>query len=169
MKARKQNLDHETLTRILDYDPETGVFRWKEKISCKNVVGSVAGFRDNGYVRIGIYGNQFLAHRLAWLYVHGEWPNEEIDHINMDRSDNRIANLRHVTKVQNMRNRGAQANNKVGLKGVCEHKQQPGKYTAQIFINRKKIHLGVFTSPEEAHQAYVQASAIYHKEHGRAA
>lgn len=138
-----------------------------EKISDKVVVGNVAGFNDNGYVRISIYGNQIMAHRLAWFYVHGKWPTEELDHISMDRSDNRMVNLREATKAENMRNRGAQANNKVGLKGVCEHKQQPGKFTAQITINRKKKHLGIFSTPEEAHQAYIQAVSQHHKEYGR--
>ena len=167
MKPREESLDHETLTRILDYDPETGVFVWKEKIAAKVVVGRVAGFPDNGYVRISMYGNQHMAHRLAWFYVYGKWPDEEIDHIDMDRSNNRIANLRAATKAENMRNRGAQSNNKIGLKGVCEHTQQPGKYTSQITKDRKKIHLGIFDTPEAAHQAYIKALSQHHKEYGR--
>jgi len=167
MKPREAFLTHEILTAALDYDPETGVFRWKVVTSNRVKVGDAAGFPDNGYVRLSIYGSQFMAHRLAWFYVHGQWPDDEVDHISMDRSDNRIANLRPATKSENMRNRPAQKNNKVGLKGVCEHKQQPGKYTAQITQNRKKKHLGVFTSPEEGHQAYVKALSAHHKEYGR--
>lgn len=167
MRPNEAKLTLEMLKHALDYNPETGVFTWKNKISCKNVVGEVAGGNDNGYVRISLYRQKHMAHRLAWFYVHGIWPDEEVDHVNMDRSDNRICNLRPANKEQNSRNRHAQVNNKVGLKGVCEHAQQPGKYTAQIGINNKKKHLGIFTDPLEAHKAYVKASSELHQKFGR--
>lgn len=167
MKSREASLPHETLILLLDYNPATGVFTWKNKISTKVVVGEPAGFFDNGYWRVSLYGVQYMMHRLAWFYVTGKWPEEELDHINMDRSDNRFCNLREATKSENMQNRPKQKNNTTGFKGVSRH-HDGKRFTAQIHRNRKKMHLGVFNTAEEAHAAYAEASKVHHK-YGRTA
>ena len=97
------------------------------------------------------------AHRLAWLYVHGVWPPHEVDHINGDRSDNRIANLRLATRQQNSENRhGAQSNSKTGLVGVSWHKRA-GKWQAHIRVKGRTRYLGLFESTQDACMAYLQA------------
>jgi len=123
--------------------------------------GAVAGYVGNdGYVRIRASGTRFLAHRLAWFYVHGTWPVGEIDHINGDRSDNRIANLRDVSRLTNRQNmRRAQADNRSGLLGVS---LANNRCKASIRSGGKNHHLGYFSSPEAAHAAYVAAKRQRH-------
>ncbi len=159
-------LDHATLTQLLDYDPETGIFRWKVDRPYKVHAGDVAGTMSRGYIQLCIFKRYYAGHRLAWFYVHGVWPKKkyQIDHINLVKTDNRIANLREVTKTQNNRNLAMRLNNKVGLKGVCKwHK----KFTAYITVDGKTKYLGLFNTPEEAHAAYAAASQLHHGEYGR--
>jgi hypothetical protein len=167
MKPRETKLTHEELTRLLDYDPETGVFRWKVVTSNRVTKGQVAGSNDGkGHLLIRLNGTKYAAHRLAWFYVHKVWPHPEIDHINRVKDDNRIANLREATRNQNNRNVGIKRHNKSGFKGVCRHSQAKHKYQAQILVNGKKIYLGLFDTPEDAHAAYVAASEEHHGEYG---
>jgi len=151
-------LTQERLFEVLHYCPETGNFTWLKKIG-KGYVGDLAGSADTaGYRRIMIDGERFYAHRLAWFYVYGRWPKHQIDHVNVDCSDNRLSNLREATQSQNQSNKPL--NKKIsgtGFKGVSFHKKQ-GRFFSRIRVNNKLIHLGCFPTAEEAHQAYVVAA-----------
>lgn len=164
---------------ILHYDPETGVFTWRERprehFKTHNAFatwntrfsGSVAGTqRSNGYLIISISGRRFYAHRIASLYMTGEWPEADIDHINGDRADNRFANLREATRSQNNFNAGPQKNNTSGRKGVCWNKRA-SKWQASIKKNNIQIYLGVFGSIDAAASAYEQAAKELHGEFAR--
>ena len=111
------------LKELLHYDPGTGVFVWKNIITAnqkKN--GDVAGgYDDKGYIKIRINYKHYLAHRLAWLYVYGEWPSKHLDHINRNPSDNRISNLREATHLENNKNASKRKDNTSGYKGVNWH------------------------------------------------
>ena len=129
MKPREESLDHETLTRILDYNPETGVFTWKVILTKNQMkIGNDAGWLEKsnrgGYIRIKIFDRKYLAHVLAWFYVYRQWPDPtmQLDHINLIKTDNRICNLRLVTKAQNMSNRARPKNNTTGFKGVFRNR-----------------------------------------------
>ena len=156
----KTDLTAERLRELLDYNPETGVFIWRcRKGPVKS--GSVAGYPQEGYIGVSIDGVGFRAHRLAWLYVNGAFPEHQIDHINQNKSDNRICNLRHVNHANNMLNKGLIATNSTGLRGVswCStHK----RYLAQIMTNGKKKHIGWFTDPLLAHAAYMDEKDKQH-------
>lgn len=158
--------DIERLRKILSYDPETGVFRWTSGERAGTVASSLNA--TTGYVRIRALGKQFLAHRLAWAFVNGAKPSGCLDHINCDKTDNRIENLREATVSQNMHNRGIQRNNSTGFKGVYFHKRAQ-KYTAQIKVSGKKIYLGTFDTALDAHTAYCFAAKALHGEFARAA
>lgn len=152
------------LKEFLEYDPETGHFTWKVQKRRANA-GSIAGYvsRDLGYRHIGIDGKEYLAHRLVWLYVHGEWPPAYMDHINGIRTDNRLANLRPVTHAQNNINRIGRSNTVSGVKGVCWNKDV-NKWMAQIGFNKKHYYLGVYETIEEAKSAYDKAAKELHGE-----
>lgn len=158
--------------RLLDYDPETGVFRWKVDIRCgKNrrlfrKVGDIAGgMDDKGYITICINYMKFHGHRLAWFMTYGEWPAECVDHKNLVRSDNRIDNLRRASDLQNRSNTAVRARS--GFKGVHQFKHAPGSYMAQITVDGRKKYLGCFPTPEEAHEAYKAAAAASFGEFAR--
>ena len=154
-------LTAERLKEVLNYEPDTGVFTWLHKTGSKSS-GSVAGTpHKNGYcIRIMIDRKCYRAHRLAWLYMTGEWPSLEIDHKNTDGQDNRWVNLRHSDRYLNMQNqRTAHSNNKNGLLGVSK---QGRKYRARITHNDNNTSLGMHNSPEDAHKAYVDAKRNFH-------
>ena len=164
-----QNLiDAPELRRLLSYDPETGEFRWR--VSRRGVTaGALAGtLNHQGYWRIFIYGKAYLGHRLVWLYVYGEWPQGDIDHVNRTRSDNRLCNLRVATRSQNLGNMGRRPVNTSGYKGVTWHKRAE-KWLAQISVNRKNIYLGLFNCPIAAHAAYIAKARSLFGEFARAA
>jgi hypothetical protein len=146
------------LKEVLDYDPASGVFLWRVKIRSirpGRVAGAIAkGF---GYRVITVDQTRHYAHRLAWLYVHGEWPNGDLDHENLDRADNRIANLREASVAQNRANARPSRNNKSGLKGAYFVKAR-GKWCGSIFVDGKTKNLGYFATAEEAHAAYAAAA-----------
>lgn len=159
----KTDLTAERLREVLAYDPETGIFRWK--VSRPNGVkpGNIAGTsHKDGYRYIKVLGSNWKAHRLAWLYVYGEWPKDVIDHINGESSDNRIANLRDVDRVVNAQNqrRAHKSNKSTGLIGAAKNW---GQFRAGIRIGGKMKHLGNFKTPEEAHQAYLTAKRELHQ------
>lgn len=136
------------LTEVLAYDEATGVFVWRKKRG-RQAAGSVAGSPHNaGYWSIRVDGRPFLAHRLAWLYVRGDWPTE-IDHINGDRSDNRIANLRQVTRQQNCRNAAMRSHNKTGVNGVAYYPRHR-RFRVIMSVDGKSRYLGSFKTLEEA-------------------
>ena len=144
--AQANELTAEYLRSILSYDPETGVFTWKVSTSRRVKAGSPDG---GGYLRISVQSRRYLAHRLAWFYVYGTWPEDQLDHINRNRSDNRIANLRDVSHKQNHQNAGKRSDNTSGHPGVSWHKRD-SKWQAQIKHSYKRIHLGYFKTMEEA-------------------
>jgi hypothetical protein len=166
------DLTQEYLKSALDYDRATGVFTWRKRSDMPRKwntkhSGKLAGYVDDlGYIRISLRNKRYRGHRLAWLYIHGAWPKDLIDHINTDRSDNRIGNLREATKAENGFNRGKQSNNTSGFKGVTLHKPT-GKWLAQTEINTRKINIGLFATPEEAHAAYVATVRDSHGEYMR--
>jgi hypothetical protein len=143
----------------LHYAPHTGVFTWRittQRTKAGNEAGAVNG--ANGYVRITLAGVAYKAHRLAWFYVYGEWPDGPIDHINRNRSDNRIVNLRCVTKQQNAQNMSKRKNSACKFKGVSPLTRDKTKFVAQIRYDGKQQKLGIFSSQEEAHKAYCAAA-----------
>lgn len=148
--------------RLVAYDAHTGVFRWAQRPSKGVRTGDVLGSKaNNGYLRTKLAGREVLLHRLAWFMTHGAWPDGDIDHINGDKADNRIANLRVVDARTNTENqRRAMVTNRVGLLGVGRHGRNC--YRATIKVDGKSIHLGSFKTPEEAHQRYVQAKRELH-------
>lgn len=155
----------EDIRNKLSYDPLAGFFHWK--IRARGIrFGAVAGSKAaTGYLTIRINDELMLAHRIAWAHVHGSWPTQQIDHINGDRSDNRILNLREATASQNGANQKARPN-KCGFKGVVKNRE---KWAAKIVRNGKRYHLGSFETPLLAHRAYMQAAIKLHGEFARAA
>lgn len=157
MRDAESGLTQERLKQLLHYDPETGVFTRKTANS-RWRVGSVAGTVDRkGYRQISINEKKYAAHRLAWFYVHGVWPPDDIDHKNRRTDDNRIANLRPATRSQNNANMRRHRDNAVGLKGVSWSKSVK-KWQAQFRFRKENYHLGYFGSPEAAHAAYLAKS-----------
>lgn len=168
------------VTKLLSYDPETGLFVWNERSPSEflggvrgaewecarwnsRYAGKVAGNRSQ-YTSIKIRGTLYKAHRLAWLICHGEFPEDMIDHVNGDKHDNRICNLRKATRAENMFNRGEpKKKSAIGFKGVHFSKSAQC-YIAVITYFKKRKFLGQFSTPEEAHEAYWQAAIKYHGE-----
>lgn len=162
-KRNRALLDKDRLVYLLEYDQTTGVFTWKNPNSNAVRAGDVAGsVTSEGYVSIGVDGRSYQAHRLAWLYVHGEWPCNVIDHIDGDPANNRLENLRDVISAHNLQNVfRPQANSKSGLRGAT-FRPNRNRWTAQICVNRKIVHLGSFKTAEEAHRAYMTAKVSMH-------
>lgn len=160
------------LKSILNYNPDTGIFTWKIKPAQCVKIGDVAGYIDKstGYISIGINKKLYRAHRLAWLYIHGEFPIEEIDHINHDRSDNRIDNLRAVSHKDNGKNVSKRKDNTSGHLGIYWDKRR-NKWHTQIKVKNKVIYLGLFTDIIEAIAVRKKAEIKYnfHQNHGVAA
>lgn len=157
-------LTQSRLKEVIDYSPDTGEFTWKISPANNTKAGSIAGgIDDQGYRRIRVDGRRYKAHRLAWLYVFGAWPEHEIDHINLDRSDNRISNLREATMAENMRNRSGWG--KTGLKGA--YVARVG-FSAVVQVDGMPRYLGRFPTAEAAHAAYVSAANDLHGEFARA-
>lgn len=145
---------------LLHYDPLSGVFTWKVRCRPQTPVGTIAGRTDkDGYISVGINKKLYKAHRLAHLYMTGEWPAEQIDHINGVRSDNRWSNLREATNQQNQMNTRKQSNNTSGFKGAS-WSRTARKWQAMVGINGKQYSLGYFDTPEAASAMYEGAAAI---------
>jgi len=168
-RVMRQHLTVGIIRSLFDYDPKTGFFitkttlgrcdRWKA--GRRAGAALVAGYRS-----ISIQGVACLEHRLAWLYMTGDWPVNEVDHINLDRSDNRWSNLRAASHLENTRNHPGHHSLESGrLKGTTPVKN--GRFKAQIMLNRKQHYLGTFPTQEDAHSAYVKASNNLHGLFGR--
>jgi hypothetical protein len=157
----KPDITAEQLRKILEYSAETGVLVWKIRPSRAVKAGDVAGnINAKGYSTIGICGKVYKTHRIVWLHVTGNWPIGLIDHINGNKSDNRFANLRDVGAEGNSQNvRKPNKRNKSGFMGVIWFQN---KWRASITINKKTIRIGDYATPEEAHQAYLDAKRMYH-------
>lgn len=162
---------------VLDYDAESGEFTWKPRPAStrceKSWNGRWAGKRagsqyPNGYWRISIFYQNLLAHRIAWLLSTGEWPRDEIDHIDRNTSNNRLANLRPANKSLNQANRARRKGNTSGKKGVVWSKAN-NAFVATIKVNGKSHYLGRFDTPEAAHVAYMDAAQRYFGQFARAA
>jgi hypothetical protein len=154
------------LRELLTYDSETGEFRWIVRRNGTKS-GVAAGHKTaRGYVHLRVESRLYKAHRLAWLYVHGEWPRDQIDHINGVYDDNRIANLREANSSQNKRNTGPYRNNLSGIKGVS-WRPRDSRWQAEIRVNGRRHYLGYFKTSEEASAAYAAAAAAMHGEFAR--
>lgn len=156
-----ENFTLERLYQMVSYNPETGIFTWLINRRGATKAGSLVGSdKGNGYLDTRIDGKKCLLHRLAWFYVHGEWPKGHIDHINHITTDNRIANLRDVTRSLNLQNQiRPMSRNKSGYLGVSKHGPS---YRAQILAGGKRMIIGVYPTPELAHEAYLIAKRKMH-------
>lgn len=149
-------LDHAYLKRILHYEPETGVFTWLVRRKGKIRDDRIAGTPDkDGYIQIGIDRRRYKAHRLAWFYVTGGWPDLFIDHINEVPADNRFANLREATNSQNLHNMGPRKGRTV--RGASYNKRRQ-RWQSRIRAGGKAVHLGYFDSEADAAAAYAKAA-----------
>lgn len=149
----------EQLRKILQYDADTGLFTWIEPRQPTTKIGDLAGSIENtGYISIRLGGTSYLAHRLAWFYCFGEWPTAYIDHIDRDKTNNALDNLREASAHENQRNRGINKNNTSGYIGVYKHRN---KWAAEIIIEGVKKYLGTFDTPEQAHLAYTKYDEMH--------
>jgi len=180
----RTGLTAEQLRSLLHYDPDTGQFRWKEGIAHWRAglpAGTIAWTGTNRrpytvlgigttserrYAEVGIRKNLYKAHRLAWLYIYGEWPDREVDHINGDGTDNRIVNLRLATPTENGCNRRRRKDNTSGIKGVSWSKRNQ-MWLAHISYRGKQYHVGLFYEKEEAAAAYAEAARALHGKFAR--
>lgn len=155
-------IDVERVRALFDYDRQTGTFRWKVRLGTARP-GSLAGCKSGcGYTQIGIDGTYYLAHRMAWALENGDDPSAYIDHINGDRRDNRIANLRLTSIAQNAQNqRRPQAGNKSGFLGV-EYDRRRAKYRSSIQTEDGRMFLGYFETAEAASEAYLTKKREVH-------
>ena len=145
MAAKNSILTQQRLQQLYDYDSETGIFFHKTN-------GTKRGFiRKDGYVQLEIDRHYYLCHRLAWLYVNGEWPKHEIDHINKIKSDNRITNLRDVRRYINSQNKNLPKNNKSGHTGI-KWETKSNKWIVKFQMDNKIYHLGTYEDLDKAIQ-----------------
>lgn len=170
MRPRQHTLTAERLREVLSYNPETGAFTNRVTRSPRAIKGSVAGCtrKSDGYIKISIDRKDYRAHILAYLYMTGEWPVDQIDHVNRDRVDNRWENLRDATNSQNQANAGIRRDNTSGAKGVYWDRARE-KWAVQINVKGTHIYLGRFTDVEDAAAAYAVAADRYFGEYARAA
>lgn len=160
-KNLKNKLTQEELKKYLHYDPETGLFTWKVKKARNTIVGSVAGTPDkDGYILIGINKVMVKAHRLAFLYMEGYFPENDVDHINRIKDDNRWCNLREVSKSCNQRNCGVYEKNKIGITGVYWHERDK-LWMSYIGVYKKTINLGCHKNKLDAAKARWEAEKKY--------
>jgi len=160
--TKDEALRLDELKHWLWYEPETGIFRWRYGTRNKTKKPwDVAGCKSNtGYVHITLKNKTYRAHRLAWMYIHNDFPKNFIDHINGIKSDNRICNIRDVTRSENMQNLFKPQGRNIYI-GVYKN-QNANTWYSKIEINGKQIRLGTFKTPEEANIAYKKAKLIYH-------
>lgn len=165
-------ISKEFIEKILSYDPDTGVIRWIGPRSRGKRPDLIAGSevrKANGkrYVQVVIQGRKYYAHRLIWVLVHGGLPDEDIDHINGDGTDNRLANLRRASRTENSRNMRRSSSNSSGYTGVTWHKKA-NAWLAQIVVGSKNIYLGVFKDIDSAVKARSDAEIrfSFHNNHG---
>jgi hypothetical protein len=169
MAEKKPNhpcLENDRLKEFLVYSEETGEFTWAKDRPMTSK-GCRAGYKHAaGYWEIIFERKRYLAHRLAWFFVYGEWPRGRIDHINGNGRDNRIENLRLATGSQNIANSKRSVANTSGFKGVSLDKRR-GTWNAYIVKDYKRTYLGGFPTPQDAHEAYKRAAVELHGEFAR--
>lgn len=164
---QEKTLTQESLRSMLLYDPETGIFTWRACRTSLVAAGSVAGSMDTkGYVKISIAPRVYAAHRLAFLYMLGRWPHDQVDHADKNKSNNRWANLRDATQSQNVGNQSLRKSNSSGFKGVYWHKRDRN-WQAQIMLAGRSKSLGAFDCPAAAHFSYVVAAQSKYGEFAR--
>jgi hypothetical protein len=155
-------LTSQSLRAVLAYDPETGVFTWLVRAGNAKVGDTAGHVNTEGYRMIKVGNASRRAHRLAWLYVHGEWPANQIDHRDGDRSNNKFDNLRDVNNSVNQQNqRGPRSNNTSGFLGVSWHKKDRN-WCAQITIEGRRNNIGAYPTPELASAAYLSEKRRLH-------
>ena len=152
MIAARNDITQERLKYLFRYEPDTGHFIRLVKTARRTKIGDIAGTRHNkGYWFIMVDGVKYLAHRLAWLYTTGEWPNDQIDHIDLDKSNTRWLNLREANNSKNQGNKPVRSDSISGLKGAFKRE---GKWVSFISVNGVRHHIGTFASPHLANAAY---------------
>lgn len=151
--------DIEEAKRLLNYDPETGIFTRKVSIKGRNAGEVAGGPNDKGYIVITVSGVRIKAHHLAWAFVYGEYHNGELDHKDRNRANNAINNIRPATRSQQIQNRDCSSHNTSGAIGV--YQIPSGRWRARIGVNNKYIHLGYFDTIYEASRVYQRAAEIY--------
>lgn len=157
----KPKITHERLLDLVDYDQVTGAFIWNAKREHCRPGNSVGYLMPTGYISICLDGRKYCGHRLAWFYVHGVWPEGVIDHINHDKSDNRLVNLRDVSQTLNLQNRYEPLEGSAsGVLGASPYKH--GGFRASIKVNRRFVHIGVFPTAEQAGEAYLNYKSSHH-------
>lgn len=160
-------LTTDDIRSVLSYTPGTGVFVWKVNITNRVKAGTIAGTTNKfGYIQIVLRNKGYKAHRLAWAYVHGYFPDADIDHINGNTSDNRIENLRLATHAENMRNRRMPKTNTSGVKGVYWDREKR-KWRAGLRFDGKNKNLGYFSDLSVAEKAVCKARESLHKAFAR--
>lgn len=148
----------ELIKEHISYNPDTGILTRLKCDARPDLIGKPAGYiNSNGYIAVAIKGVSYKAHRIAWLLFHNEWPEEDIDHIDRDKSNNRISNLRKASRAMNSANVGVRRDNTSGYRGVSFNAEH-GKWFAQIISNNKKIFLGYHKTAELASEAYQSAA-----------
>ena len=153
----------EELRGLLSYDQETGIFTWKTNRRGRVKAGDIAGkVNRHGYRQIKICGVSYMAHRLAWLFVHGRMPENELDHINRDQLDNRASNLREASRLDNCRNVGGWSNKKSGLPLGVTYDNTRGKFMARASLDGVSKNLGRFDTAEEADKAAKKARTEFY-------
>lgn len=165
----KQKLTQSRLKELLDYNPLTGIFRWKIS-KHKTRIGRIVGTKSNrGYIHIELDSIDYTAHRLAWFYVYGKWPKDQLDHEDHVPYHNWISNLREATGIENMQNKSMMSNNTSGFTGVSWDKSRK-KWRSAIKVNDKVKHLGRFVKKSDAIKARKAANVKYgyHENHGKA-
>jgi hypothetical protein len=158
------DIGHSDLLKELFYNPDTGLFSLPEGKKRRGRVpssGHVGDLNYDGYVRVSVLGRRYYAHRLAWFYVHGVWPTEQLDHRNGVRDDNRIANLREATQAENGQNKALQRNNTSGVTGVYWLPSE-SCWRAKITVNRTVVVLGSFKSLDAAAEARARGKEMLH-------
>lgn len=167
------SITQEELKSKLNYNCETGLFTWKQSSSNRIKIGGIAGNtwfnKHNGkiYKRIFVKDKLYYSHRLAWFYVYGAWPEQEIDHVNGNGEDNRLINLRCVSSSENKKNMKIKSSNNSGVSGISFHKKA-NKWMCRITVNKKTIYIGLFEDINDATLAIKKYREIYgfHKNHG---
>lgn len=168
-KKTKEELTQDLLSKVLKYDPLSGTLIWISNLHSRSVVpSSRAGYlKKSGYRGISLFGKTYAEHHLIWFIHYGVWPTGQIDHINQVRDDNRIANLREVTKAENARNRSRNPNSKLGEHGIWFN-MRTNKYVAEITLNGKKVYQKSFDDIDEAiaERKIKSLELGFHENHG---
>jgi hypothetical protein len=161
MAKEQMLLTQKYLQDVLSYDPDAGEFVWRATTRPGHAGKAAGCLRKTGYASINVGGRLYQAHRLVWLYIHGRWPENHIDHINGNKSDNRLVNLREASPSQNIANSRISMANKTGFKGVSFDKRKR-MYRACLGKDGKQLFLGYYDAPQDAHAAYAKAAKESH-------